>query len=108
MAGYSWIGTAYFGWILGTTLFTQMVTPVVQALAAMSAVLGVPFGVAAGVGLGIARSADPWRGALACTRPSPAIIVERYLNDRFSHFFRIGGTLAAMVVLCIDIMSVMR
>jgi hypothetical protein len=108
VAGHSWIGTAYFGWILGTTLFTQIVTPVIQALAATAAVLGVQFGIAAGVGLGIARSVDPWRGALTRTRPSPAIIVERYLNGRIRHNFRIGGILAAVVLLCLDVISKTR
>jgi hypothetical protein len=102
LAGYGLGGTAYFGWILGATLFTQMTTPVVQALAALSAVGGIQFGLATGAGLGLARSLEPWRGALARIVPLPATIVERYANGATGVSFRLAGIVLAALVLSGD------
>jgi ABC-type phosphate transport system permease subunit len=99
LAGRGWTGTAYFGWILGTTVMTQMVTPLVQALAALCASIGVPFGVAAGIGLGLARSFAPWSGAVTSTRPPPEHVLQRVL--RSNRTLRSAGTaVSSLLLLC--------
>lgn len=101
LAGRAWVGIAYFGWILGTSLATQMATPLVQALAALAAVLGVPFGIAAGVGLGLARSRAPWRGALTRGDSHPELVVRRYVQR--ARRFRLTGVASALVLLGADV-----
>jgi hypothetical protein len=109
LAGTGWHGTAYFGWILGISMYTQMATPLVQALAGLAAVLGVPFGITAGIGLGLARSLPPWRGALARHHSSPAVIVDRYITKRTSGTsFRLLGVVAALCVAGADIAGMVR
>jgi hypothetical protein len=109
LAGSGWHGTAYFGWILGISIYTQMATPLVQALVALAAVLGVPFGILAGIGLGLARSLAPWRGARAPDRSSPAVIVDRYVAKRTSGAsFRLLGVVAALSVASAAIVDMMR
>jgi hypothetical protein len=107
-AGAGWIGVSYFGWILGTTLFTQMATPLVQALACLSAALGVQFGIAAGLGLGLGRSLEPWRGALARTDPDTAQIVEYYLHYRSAAAFRVTAIATAAGLLAVDLALAVR
>lgn len=108
LAGYGWIGTAYFGWILGLTLFTEIMTPVVQAVAALCSVEGLAFGAAAGVGFGLARSIDPWRGALSRIRADPASVVARYIASSRGMVFRLGGIAISAAVAYIDIVVAMR
>lgn len=109
VAGSGWRGTAYFGWILGTSMYTQMTTPLVQALAGLAAVLGVPFGIGAGIGLGLARSFAPWRGALTQGRSNPAAVVDRYIVRRGSGpFFRFVGAVAALWVTSAGILALGR
>jgi hypothetical protein len=107
-AGAGWIGVSYFGWILGTTLFTQMATPLVQVLACMSATLGVPFGLAAGLGLGLGRSFEPWLGALARTDRDTAQIVEYYLHYCEAAAFRIAAFATAAALLAADLALAVR
>jgi hypothetical protein len=103
-AGSGWPGTAYFGWILGVSIYTQMATPLVLALAALAGVLGAPFSIAAGTGLGLARSLAPWRGALTRGRSSPGAIVERYVVRLTSGpAFRWLGAAAALILLFADL-----
>jgi hypothetical protein len=108
LAGQGWAGTAYFGWILGVSVYTQMATPLVQALAAVTAVLGPQFGLAAGVGLGLARSAAPWRGAIARPGSPPSLVVDRYVHRIFRSSFRIGGLTAATALLVAEVAVVAR
>jgi hypothetical protein len=109
LAGSGWHGTAYFGWILGVSVYTQMATPLVQALVALAAVLGVPFGIAAGIGLGLARSLASWQGALAPGRSDPAVIVDRYIGKRTSGVsFRLFGVIAALWVAGADVAGMVR
>jgi hypothetical protein len=106
-AGSGWTGNAYFGWILGTTLFTEMTTPVVQALPAAVGVLGLPFSAAAGIGLGLARSYEPWRGALGSDRGSPHIVVQHYVNARYRPGFRFAGIAVVALILSITLAFVL-
>jgi len=109
LAGSGWHGTAYFGWILGVSVYTQMATPLVPALVALAAVLGIPFGIAAGIGLGLARSLAPWQGALARGRSDPAVIVDRYIGKRTSGMsFRLLGVIAALWVAGADVAGMVR
>jgi hypothetical protein len=109
LAGSGWHGVAYFGWILGVSIYTQMTTPLVQALVGLAAVLGVPFGIVAGIGLGLARSLAPWRGALARGRSSPAVVVDRYIAKRTSGTsFRLLGVAAALWVASANVVGMVR
>jgi hypothetical protein len=109
LAGSGWHGTAYFGWILGISVYTQMATPLVQALVALAAVLGVPFGISAGIGLGLARSLAPWQGALARDRSDPALVIDRYIGKRASSMsFRLFGVIAALWVAGADVAGMVR
>lgn len=108
LAGLGWLGTAYFGWILGTTAFTQMTTPVVQALAALTAAEGVQFGLAAGVGLGVARSFEAWQGAFSRGTLTPAVVVARYANGGSSVIFRVTGLALAITILAVDVLVTAR
>lgn len=90
LASLGWVGMAYFGSILGATLFTEMTTPTVQVLAALSVVAGLKFGIVAGIGLGLARSFDPWRGAFASGR-DPATVVKMYISRPRSAGFKVVG-----------------
>lgn len=101
LAGRGPIGMAYFGWILGTTVVTQMMTPLVQAIAVCAVVLGPSFGIAAGVGLGVARSRAPWEGALTPGRSSPAVVIARHV--RRVNAFRMFGVFGASLLLAVDI-----
>lgn len=103
LAGQGLMGQAYFGWILGVTVYTQMVTPLVQTLVFQAAALGVPFGLAVGVGLGTARSAAPWRGALAPGRTEPAPVVERYVYRVTRDRFHAAGAAVALALLAADL-----
>jgi hypothetical protein len=106
-AGHGWLGTAYFGWILGVTLLTEMATPAVQALAVLGIAAGVPFGLAAGAGLGLARSAAPWLGALGPPQ-EPAVIVRRYAERRLTGVFVLVGVLVSVVMLGADALCAAR
>jgi hypothetical protein len=112
--GSAGIGGVRFGWHcllwldFGSYPFTQMTTPVVQALVALSAVGGVQFGLATGAGLGLARSLEPWRGALARITPLPATVVERYANGATGASFRLGGIVLAALVLSADVYCALR
>jgi len=109
LAGSGWHGTAYFGWILGISIYTQMATPLVQALVGLAAVLGVPFGIVAGIGLGLARSLAPWRGALGRDRSRPGVVVDRYITKRTSGTsFRLLGVVAALLVASADVVGMVR
>jgi len=108
MAGHGWLGVAYFGWILGTTLFTQLATPLVQALPAVVAALGAPFGIAAGMGLGLGRSVDPWRGALAKTRVPPAAVVQRYAGGGASATLRVLAIASAAIAAVAGIVDALQ
>jgi hypothetical protein len=108
MAGYGWIGTAYFGWMLGLTLFTEIMTPVVQAVAALCTVEGLAFGAAVGVGFGLARSVDPWRGALSRAGSDPALVVDRYVSSSRRVVFRLGGVAISAALTYIDIALTLR
>jgi hypothetical protein len=103
LAGQGIVGQAYFGWILGVTVYTQMVTPLVQALVLQAAALGVPFGLAVGVGLGAARSAAPWRGALTPGRTEPAPVVRRYVYRVTTSRFHAAGATIALALLAADL-----
>jgi hypothetical protein len=103
LAGQGLIGQAYFGWILGVTVYTQMVTPLMQVLVFQAAALGVPFGLAVGVGLGTARSAAPWRGALTPGRTEPAPVVERYVYRVTRARFHAAGAAVALALLAADL-----
>jgi|HubBroStandDraft_2_1064218.scaffolds.fasta_scaffold18168_5 hypothetical protein len=107
-AGSGWIGVAYFGWILGTTLFTQMVTPLVQALASLSATLGIGFGIAAGLGLGLGRSFEPWRGAMARADPDIATVVEYFVKGRSGVAFQLAAIATAAALLATDVVLAVR
>jgi hypothetical protein len=101
LAGRGVVGTAYFGWILGTTVFTQMTTPLVQALAVVVAVLGWHFGLATGLGMGLARSYAPWRGAVASGRSSPALVLPRFARPTIG--FRELGVASSALLACLVI-----
>jgi hypothetical protein len=107
LAGLGWIGTAYFGWILGTTLFTEMATPTVLVLAAVGTVAGVKFGLAAGVGLGMARSFDPWRGAFEGHK-APSVIVNRYIARSRTITFRLTGVTVSTFLFLINVVLAAR
>ncbi len=99
------LGTAYFGWILGATLFTQLVTPLPQALAALCPLGGGWFGIASGAGLGLARSVEPWMGALTRKHPAPAVITEKYVTES-TH--RIPGLILAAGITVISVLEALR
>jgi hypothetical protein len=101
LAGRGWFGMSYFGWILGTSLATQMTTPLVQALAVLAAIAGWPFGVAVGVGLGLARSISPWSGALALDGYSSTTVIRRFASPVRS--FRSAGLLTSLALLGVDV-----
>lgn len=96
-AGSGWLGTVYFGWILGTSLFTQMITPLVQAIAVLAATLGVWFGISVGVGMGLARSVPPWAGAFSRNDLQPTDVIRRFASR--AHGFRVAGLTMALVLL---------
>lgn len=102
LAGRHWYGMAYFGWILGTTIMTQMTTPLVPALGALGAAAGPLFGVTAGIGLGMARSVAPWAGARAGGWTAPAAVIQRF--GRRARGFRRAGIAMAAVMLAIAIL----
>lgn len=98
-SGGGWLGTVYFGWILGTSLFTQMITPLVQAIAVLAATLGVWFGISVGVGMGLARSVPPWAGAFSRNDLQPTDVIRRFASR--AHGFRVAGlTMALVLLLC--------
>lgn len=102
LASLGWVGMAYFGWILGASLLTEMTTPVVAVLAALGTVAGVKFGLAAGLGLGLARSVEPWRGVYGVNR-DPATIMSRYAAPRRGAAFKLTGIALSFVVLAVDV-----
>jgi hypothetical protein len=102
IAGRGWIGTAYFGWILGLTMFTQMTTPVVQAIAVSCAAAGPVFAMATGLGFGVARSVDAWRGALSRDASDPGYVVGRYINASRGAIFRASGVAVSLTLICAD------
>jgi len=105
LAGLGRIGTAYFGWILGTSLYTQMATPLTHALAVAGVAVGEPGAVLLGVGMGLARSVPPWRAALSRVPHDPAGIVSRYTGLRAGNGFRLLGVFSAVGVVCLDLVA---
>lgn len=107
-AGIGWVGQAYFGWILGVTVYTQMATPLVQALVALVAASGTTVGVACGIGLGCARSVAAWRGALSSGDATPGMVAERYTRRGTHPFFPIAGLSAAIALGVVDLLAALR